>query len=62
VRPGFSGGPGAAIRHRMPQKPQDRAKDKRRLTKRLERWRAKRELSGATPEAAGKPAGQKSAK
>jgi len=27
----------------MPQKPQDRAKDKRRLTRRLAKWRAKQE-------------------
>jgi hypothetical protein len=32
----------------MPQKPQVRAKEKRRLTKRLAAWRAKKELS-ATP-------------
>jgi hypothetical protein len=44
----------------MPQKPQVRAKDKRRLTKRLEKWRAKQE-TGAAPAAAAaeakKPAG-----
>ena len=28
----------------MPQKPQARAKDKRRLTKRLAKWRAKQEV------------------
>src|SRR2546423_1871502 len=34
----------------MPQKPQVRAKDKRRLTRRLEKWRAKQEqASAATP-------------
>jgi hypothetical protein len=32
----------------MPQKPQDRAKDKRRLTKRLEKWRAKQEEQSST--------------
>jgi hypothetical protein len=38
----------------MPQKPQDRAKDKRRLTRRLAKWKAKREQSQATsPDAAG---------
>ena len=31
----------------MPQKPQDRAKDKRRLTKRLAKWRAKQEQTAA---------------
>jgi hypothetical protein len=34
----------------MPQKPQDRAKDKRRLTKRLARWRVKQELAAPPPE------------
>ncbi len=29
----------------MPQKPQDRAKDKRRLTKRLAKWRSKQEAA-----------------
>ena len=36
----------------MPQKPQDRAKEKRRLTKRLANWRAKQELAAAAPAAA----------
>jgi hypothetical protein len=31
----------------MPQKPQDRAKDKRRLTKRLAAWRKKQEAQAA---------------
>lgn len=31
----------------MPQKPQARAKDKRRLTKRLARWRAKQQEQAA---------------
>jgi hypothetical protein len=35
----------------MPQKPQARAKDKRRLTKRLARWRAKQEQAAAPREA-----------
>jgi hypothetical protein len=34
----------------MPQKPAVRAKDKRRLTKRLARWRAKQELTAPPPE------------
>jgi hypothetical protein len=38
----------------MPQKPQDRAKDKRRLTKRLAKWRAKQEQLGQKPGAAAK--------
>ena len=33
----------------MPQKPQVRAKDKRRLTKRLARWRIKQELAAPPP-------------
>ena len=36
----------------MPQKPQDRAREKRRLTKRLANWRAKQELAAITPAAA----------
>ena len=43
----------------MPQKPQVRAKNKRRLTKRLAAWRAKQEAAGQTrekPEPKGKPA------
>jgi hypothetical protein len=48
---------GAAIRPRMPQKPQDRAKYKRRQTKRLAKWRAKQESAqAATPTANAKPA------
>jgi hypothetical protein len=42
----------------MPQKPQDRARDKRRLTKRLARWRLKQELNAPpreAPKAATKP-------
>jgi len=35
----------------MPQKPQARAKDKRRLTKRLATWRAKQEAKAAPPNA-----------
>jgi hypothetical protein len=36
----------------MPQKPQDRAKDKKRLTKRLANWRKKQEeASKAAPAA-----------
>ena len=43
----------------MPQKPQVRAKDKKRLTKRLAKWRAKQEQQGqAAPKA---PAAKKSA-
>ncbi len=38
----------------MPQKPQDRAKDKKRLTKRLANWRKKQELTA--PPAAAEPA------
>jgi hypothetical protein len=38
----------------MPQKPQDRAKEKRRLTKRLANWRAKQELATPAPDAAKK--------
>ena len=33
----------------MPQKPQDRAREKRRLTKRLANWRAKQELAASAP-------------
>lgn len=33
----------------MPQKPQARAKDKRRLTKRLAAWRAKQEAKAPPP-------------
>ena len=36
----------------MPQKPQDRAREKRRLTKRLANWRAKQELPPPPPPAA----------
>lgn len=35
----------------MPQKPQARAKDKRRLTKRLAAWRAKQEAKAPPPAA-----------
>ena len=34
----------------MPQKPQARAKDKKRLTKRLANWRKKQEQSVKAPE------------
>ena len=34
----------------MPQKPQDRARDKKRLTKRLAKWRKKHEAAAAPPE------------
>lgn len=34
----------------MPQKPQDRARDKKRLTKRLANWRKKQELANKAPE------------
>jgi hypothetical protein len=34
----------------MPQKPQARAKNKRRLTKRLAKWRAKHDREIAPPE------------
>jgi hypothetical protein len=34
----------------MPQKPQARAKDKKRLTKRLANWRKKHELSAPPPQ------------
>ncbi len=34
----------------MPQKPQDRARDKKRLTKRLANWRKKHELTTAKQE------------
>jgi hypothetical protein len=36
----------------MPQKPQARAKDKKRLTKRLATWRKKQALAAPTPEPA----------
>jgi len=36
----------------MPQKPQARAKDKKRLTKRLATWRKKQELAATPPEPA----------
>ncbi len=36
----------------MPQKPQARAKDKKRLTKRLANWRKKQELAAKPPEPA----------
>lgn len=45
----------------MPQKPAVRAKDKRRLTKRLEKWRAKREQQATPPAAASKGAAPKPA-
>jgi hypothetical protein len=35
----------------MCQKPQDRAREKRRLTKRLANWRAKQELAAPAPAA-----------
>jgi hypothetical protein len=35
----------------MPQKPQARAKNKRRLTKRLATWRAKQEAKAVLPDA-----------
>jgi len=34
----------------MPQKPQARAKDKKRLTKRLANWRKNQELTAPPPE------------
>ena len=37
----------------MPQKPQDRAREKRRLTKRLANWRAKQALAAPAPAAVG---------
>ncbi|HVY49198.1 MAG TPA: hypothetical protein VHB21_25080 [Minicystis sp.] len=43
----------------MPQKPQVRAKDKRRLTRRLAKWRAKQEQqagAAAAPKQAAKKA------
>jgi hypothetical protein len=36
----------------MPQKPQARAKDKKRLTKRLAAWRKKQELATPPPDPA----------
>jgi hypothetical protein len=36
----------------MCQKPQDRAREKRRLTKRLANWRVKQALAAAPPAAA----------
>ena len=38
----------------MPQKPQDRAKEKRRLTRRLAKWRAKHEPQAAEATSASK--------
>ncbi len=43
----------------MPQKPQDRAREKRRLTKRLANWRAKQELAAAVPAAPAQEAAKK---
>jgi hypothetical protein len=40
----------------MPQKPQARARDKKRLTKRLANWRKKQEAAGATQASAPKTA------
>jgi hypothetical protein len=40
----------------MPQKPQVRAKDKRRLTKRLAKWRTQKELNAPPIDPAKKPA------
>ena len=53
VRPtiSFRGRRGRAIGRAMPQKPQARAKDKKRLTKRLANWRKKQELAAPPPEA-----------
>jgi hypothetical protein len=44
----------------MPQKPQARAKDKRRLTKRLATWRAKQEAKAVPADAPAKKADAKS--
>ena len=47
----FRGSPGRGIdAPTMPQKPQARARDKKRLTKRLANWRKKHELSTPAPE------------
>jgi hypothetical protein len=43
----------------MPQKPQVRAKDKRRLTKRLAKWRAKQEQHALPVEPLGLPVGER---
>lgn len=45
----------------MPQKPQVRAKEKRRLTKRLAAWRAKQDGAPAAEKAAPKKAAAKPA-
>jgi hypothetical protein len=45
----------------MPQKPQVRAKEKRRLTKRLAAWRAKQEGAPAAAEKKAKPASKPAA-
>jgi len=45
----------------MPQKPQDRAKDKRRLTKRLAKWRAKQDQQAQPAETAPKATAKKKA-
>jgi hypothetical protein len=44
----------------MPQKPQDRARNKKRLTKRLAAWRAKQEAAAAQPPAEPQETGKKS--
>jgi hypothetical protein len=44
----------------MPQKPQVRAKEKRRLTRRLAKWRAKNETQGAPADAASATSEKKS--
>jgi hypothetical protein len=44
----------------MPQKPQDRARDKKRLTKRLAAWRAKQEAAATKPPAEPQKAAKKS--
>ncbi len=46
----------------MPQKPQVRAKDKRRLTKRLAKWRAEQAQQAPAATAAKKPAAKTPAK
>jgi hypothetical protein len=43
----------------MCQKPQDRAREKRRLTKRLANWRVKQALAAAPPAAAAAAAPKK---
>lgn len=43
----------------MPQKPQDRAREKRRLTKRLANWRAKQELAAPATAAPAQEAAKK---